>query len=302
VAPSDDRLGCSGPPAALTDENPPDGVLVTYAFREPPKQPVTLTFLDSNGSEIASFTSAADGDEADGKKDDKKPVVPVEAGINRFIWDMRYPEAKGIDGYFTAEGTLAGPQAPPGTYQVRLTVGNETQTQPFEICSDPRIPATQADLDAQFALLVRIRDTINETHDTIRTLRTIRAQAEEWEKRSEDEKINPAIGETVQAMKKRLEPIEEDLIQTKAKGRSDTLNFPVKLNSKLAGIYGAVSSADSAPTKQMVEVYESLAARAKTQRAAVQEIVGQEVVVLNRMIQDAHLPAITPPATEGNEK
>jgi photosystem II stability/assembly factor-like uncharacterized protein len=293
-------------------ENPPDGVLVAYAFKEAPKERVMLAFLDKDGNEIASFKSneqRAMSDE-DGARDtqdsglstqhSKAPKVPAEAGLNRFTWDMRYPEAKGIDGYFTAEGTLAGPQAPPGTYQVRLTVGNETQTQPFEIRADPRIAATQADLDAQFALLMRIRDTINETHDTIRTLRAIRAQAEEWEKRSRDEKINPAIGETVEAMKKSLAPIEEELIQTQAKSRSDTLNFPVKMNSKLAGIYGAVASADAAPTKQMVEVYESLAARSRAQRDALREVVATDVAALNRMIADAHLPAIAPPQAEEN--
>ena len=148
---------------------------------------------------------------------------------------MRYADAEGIDGFFTAEGKLPGPIASPGTYQVRLTVGDETQTQEFVIEKDPRVTATQADLDAQFALLCRIRDTINETHRTIKTLRAVRSQAEEWEKRASGEKVNPAISEHIAAIKERLAPIEEELIQTQAKVRSDTLNFPVKLNSQTGG-------------------------------------------------------------------
>jgi len=285
-------------------ENPPDGVLVTYFLKESPHEPVTLAFLDRDGKEIASFTNKAavadgtDGAAGESDKKDSKLSVPVAVGTNRFIWDMRYPDAAGVDGYFTADGKLAGPLAATGTYQVRLTMGNQTQTQSFVIEKDPRIAATQADLDAQFALLVQIRDTISQAHDTVRTLRAIRTQAEEWQKRSTDEQINPAIGETITAMNEKLAPIEEELLQTQAKTRTDTLNFPVKLNSKLAGIYGTVAGADAAPTTQMVAVYERLAAQAEAQRATVQGIVETEVAALNRMIGDARLPAITVPPTD----
>ena len=219
---------------------------------------MTLTFLDRDGNEIKSFKSEEEKPEIRGVRN--RPLRPqplkdasrqsLQPGVNRFIWDMRYADAEGIDGFFTAEGNLPGPIAAPGTYQVRLTVGDETQTQEFVIEKDPRVTATQEDLDAQFALLCRIRDTINETHRTIKTLRAVRSQAEEWEKRANDEKVNPAISEHIATLKERLAPIEEELIQTQAKVRSDTLNFPVKLNSKLAGVYGAVAGSDAAPTKQ----------------------------------------------------
>jgi hypothetical protein len=281
--------------------NPPDGVLVAYYLKEKPDGPVTLTFLDRAGNEIKTFKSEEEKPEAGDQKQEAnatppkdEPKVPAEPGVNRFTWDMRYADAEGIDGFFTAEGNLPGPIASPGTYQVRLTVGDETQTQEFVIAKDPRVTATQADLDAQFTLLCRIRDTINETHRTIKTLRAVRSQAEEWEKRASGEKVNPAISEHIAALKERLTPIEEELIQTQAKVRSDTLNFPVKLNSKLAGVYGAVAGSDATPTKQETEVFESLAGRSETHRATIDEIVGQDVAALNTMIRDAHIPAIVP--------
>ncbi|MHB8644246.1 MAG: WD40/YVTN/BNR-like repeat-containing protein [Thermomicrobiales bacterium] len=287
--------------------NPPDGVLVTYYLNETPDKSVTLTFLDSEGNEIKSFKSDEKKPDAEDQKEKAKgersktepqsSVLSPQSllpGINRFIWDMRYPEAEGIDGFFTAEGTLPGPLASPGTYQVRLTVGDEAQTQSFVIAKDPRVSATQADLDAQFDLLCRIREKINETHATIKTLRAVRAQAEEWEKRAQGEKVNPAIAEHIATLKERLAPIEEELIQTQAKVRSDTLNFPVKLNSKLASVYGAVAGADAAPTKQMTDVFTSLADRTDTHRSTVNQIVDGEVAALNTMIRDAHIPAIVP--------
>ncbi|MGI8857141.1 MAG: WD40/YVTN/BNR-like repeat-containing protein, partial [Thermomicrobiales bacterium] len=285
--------------------NPPDGVLVTYYLKETPGTPVTLTFLDRDGNEIKTFKSEEKKPDARDQKpesenaqaDAQSSVLSpqsLQPGINRFTWDMRYADAEGIDGFFTAEGNLPGPIASPGAYQVRLTVGDETQIQEFVIAKDPRVQATQADLDAQFDLLCRIRDTINETHGTIKMLRAVRSQAEEWEKRASGEKVNPAISEHIATLKERLAPVEEELIQTQAKVRSDTLNFPVKLNSKLAAVFGAVAGSDAAPTKQETEVYESLASRAGTHRATVDEIVARDVAALNTMIRDAQIPAIVP--------
>ncbi len=285
--------------------NPPDGVLVTYYLKEKPDAPVTLTFLDRDGNEIKTFKSEEKKPEAESRGSIGEPSPTLSPQSCRYLSPCSRastaspgicatPDAEGIDGFFTAEGNLPGPIAAPGTYQVRLTVGDETQTQAFVIEKDPRVQATQADLDAQFALLCRIRDTINETHGTIKMLRAVRSQAEEWEKRASGEKVNPAISEHIATLKERLAPIEEELIQTQAKVRSDTLNFPVKLNSKLAGVYGAVAGSDAAPTKQETEVFESLASRADTHRATLDEIVARDVAALNTMIRDAQIPAIVP--------
>ena len=86
----------------------------------------------------------------------------AEAGMQRFTWDMRYP------GPWTAaapQGGAGGPMVPPGKYTVRLTTGGQTQTKPFELKVDPRVPkdgVTQADLEEQTAFLLRVRDAISE--------------------------------------------------------------------------------------------------------------------------------------------
>ena len=85
--------------------------------------------------------------------------------MNRFAWNMRYPDATNVPGAIFWAGSVDGPIAPPGHYQVRLTVGETTQTAPFEIHKDPRVAATQEELDAQFALLLQIRDQLTRAHD-----------------------------------------------------------------------------------------------------------------------------------------
>src|SRR5262249_9680286 len=134
--------------------NPTDGVVVQYYLREKPASEIRLTFLDAQGNEIRSFTSEGDKPESieegpqHAKEVDhgakKEPKAPAEAGMNRFVWNMRYPDATRVPGAIFWAGDITGPLAAPGHYSVQLTVSEESQTQPFEILRDPRVAATQA--------------------------------------------------------------------------------------------------------------------------------------------------------------
>src|SRR5256884_9155477 len=93
--------------------------------------------------------------------------LPVEAGLNRFVWDLDYEGASKVPHAPLWGGSTSGPRALPGTYQVKLTVLGKTYTAPLEITPDPRLTVTQADLEKQFALLMKIRDKVTETDDAI---------------------------------------------------------------------------------------------------------------------------------------
>ncbi|MDQ6858897.1 MAG: glycosyl hydrolase [Chloroflexota bacterium] len=217
-------------------KNPPDGVIVTYFLRGVPKD-ITLTFLDSRGRTIRSYTKRPE--DADPK--DKEPRVPVEPGMNRFVWDMRYAEAGRIDDeplvMEQLEGALKGAVAAPGSYTVRLAVDGDRSEARFEIRTDPRIRATQADLDAQFELRMKLRDLLDRDHKAVNRLREAR----------KDPRTNAAT-------KRTLDAIEAQLMQPKAKSRQDTLNFGVRLNHRIGALVGAVGSADAVPTRQALEL------------------------------------------------
>jgi photosystem II stability/assembly factor-like uncharacterized protein len=290
-------------------DNPPDGVIVYFYLKEKPEGEVKLTFLDAQDKEIKSFTSEraqnqspemeglADPTDLEEDKEKKDPNVPKAAGMNRFIWNMRYPDPKKVDGYVASEAVMAGPVAPPATYQVQLTVGDQTYTETIEILKDPRLPATQEDLDAQFELHLEIRDKLSETHNAINTLRNIRQQLEDWEKRTRERKDHEAVSRSVRSLKEKLSPIEDELIQSKAKTRQDTMNYPVKLNGKLAWLAGVVSSSLTAPTRQEYELFEDLSARIDVQLQRLQEIVDTDVAAFNALMREAAMPAIIPIAT-----
>src|SRR5581483_1376028 len=265
-------------------KNPPDGVIVTYYLKEQPEDEIQLTILDAQGQEIRTFSSEEKQNDTASAlrpnakdKEKKEPRIPKDAGSNRFVWDMRYPEATRVDGFAGMDGPLAAPLASPGSYQVRLTIGDQIYIESFEILKDPRVAATQEDLEAQFALRLRIRDKLSETHEAINTIRDIRQQAENWQGRTQKHQNAEAIGTAISALTENLSAIEEELIQVKAQTRQDTLNFPVKLNAKLAALSNTVASADAAPTRQMYELFEDLSARVDAQLTRLQNVIDTDM-------------------------
>ncbi len=247
-------------------ENPPGGVMIEYYLKQPLSAEATLTIVDANGEEIRQFSSQA--------KD--YLWMPADAGMNRFVWDMGYPNARQLSpegGLTSAEFNRARtvPTAPPGRYSARLLVEGQEYEQPFEIRKDPRITATDADLKAQFALMVQIRDRISEVTDAVERSREARRQLEEQATAGD-----PAVA----AAKDKLLAIEGKL--TRAVGPKATFDLPPKaLNNRLAVLTGVVGRTDSRPTQQAYGVFEDLSALVTEQLRLLDEtLLSKEVAAI----------------------
>ena len=275
-------------------ENEPHGVRVWYWLKDKPDGEVTLTFLDSEGAEIKAFSSKKADDDADAE--DADPRVPAEAGMNRFDWDMRYPGARKVPGDKTTGEVGRGPLAPPGSYQVRVTVGEQSQTQAFGMVKDPRVNATQEDFDAQFALMMQLRDKISETHDNILKLRSTRSQVSDWAKRAEGTAAQDAVSDAATAINAKLDDIESALIQTEYKGARDRLHMPIKLNAKLAGLVPVVSVGDYRPPQQAYDVFAHFDGLLGEQFDALQSVLDEDLDEFQNLLAELEIPAIVPRA------
>jgi photosystem II stability/assembly factor-like uncharacterized protein len=261
-------------------QNPPNGVVVHYYLPAAPEGEVKLTFRDGRGEVIRTFTSA-----------DKETPVPAQAGANRFVWDMRYPDAVRLESPVAGERFAGGPLAVPGEYRVELEVAGSTFSQSLQILKDPRVPASQQDLQAQFDLHVQIRDKLSQVNEAINRIRAVRRQAEEWVSRGRG---HAALQERADALKQRLGEVEEELIQVRVKSPQDTVNFPPKLNDRIAYLMGVVSSADFAPTRQTYDAFAELAGEADSQLDRLEGILSQEVRAFGAFVRELDLPPIAP--------
>src|SRR5262249_26065512 len=148
------------PQRVSSGQNPPAGAVVYYYLKEKPKGEVTLEFLDPAGKLIKKFSSreerreagarpaaGSSGEEGGGVFGGGGPParVAAEAGLNRFVWDLRYPDATRFPNLILWAGMLRGPLVAPGDYQVRLTVDGKSQTQGFAVKKDPRVQTTPED-------------------------------------------------------------------------------------------------------------------------------------------------------------
>ena len=183
----------------------------------------------------------------------------------------------------------------PGRYQVRLTAGGTSQTRPFALRKDPRLATTDEDFAKQFALLAQIREKLDTTHEGIARLRAVRDQATTAAERAKGTEAEKAVAEAAEALAKKLTGVEEALYQTKNRSSQDPLNFPIRLNNKLAALASTVASADAAPTEPSYAVYRDLSARIDAELAKLARVMAEDVPAFNRLVREKEIPAVRLP-------
>lgn len=222
--------------------------------------------------------------------------VANKQGLNTFDWNLRYPDAATFKGLVFWGGGVTGPTAPPGTYSVRMSTGGVTQTQKFELLKDPRVHVTQHDLDEQFAFLIKIRDTLSAANNAVRTVRNVRSQVEERGK-ALSAGDRAAFEQQTAPVMKQLTTIEEAIYQTQSHASEDPLNYPIRINNKIAALGGVVGGADARPTDQSYAVYKVLSAQLDTQLRALHTTLG-ELKGVNNFLASHGGTAIVPSTAE----
>ncbi len=213
--------------------------------------------------------------------------------MNRFVWNLRYSDASRFQGMIFWAGGTAGPVAVPGTYRVRLTVGDWSQTRSFDVRGDPRLKTTPAEYQQQFDLLLKIRDRVSAANDAVRRIREVREQIEGAATRARGlGDAGKRIGQQADSIKSRLAAVEQAIYQTQNRASQDPLNYPIRLNNKIAALAGVVGSSESAPTAPSVQVFDELSAALQVQLDKLKAVLDTDVPAFNKLVKDSDVPAI----------
>jgi len=172
-------------------------------------------------------------------------------------------------------------------------VSGKAVTQSFEVKRDPRLDASQEDLAKQFDLLIKIRDKLSQMHRSIVEIRDARKQIDAILARVKDEQGDKTLVDSAKAIEASLTEVEEALYQTKNRASQDPLNYPIRLNNKLASLGEVVGSADSAPTEQSYQVYEELVAAADRELGKLDRVIREDLPAFNKLVRDHNVPAVT---------
>jgi photosystem II stability/assembly factor-like uncharacterized protein len=298
----------------LNGANPPAGVVIDYflasgaapssddeagAAEDRSSKRVKIEILDAAGQVIRTFPDPYQPkkdkkDEDDDFRGPKPAVLTANAGLNRFVWDMRYAGSPAIPKTAMWAASLQGPVALPGRYQVRVTVDGRSETQPFEITPDPRLHVTEADLQQQFDLDLAIRGTLRQVQDAILQMRALQARLDSLRQAVAAKKIaGSRILRAANDLERETTAVEDRLIQRRSVASEDPLNFPIRLNNMIASLNALVERGSSAPTQAERTEFEELKAMAARDLTDWARIRRTDLAALNRVLAESGQPAIT---------
>ncbi len=273
-------------------QNAPNGVIVRYYLKGKTDKEIKLSFYTGNGDSIITYSSA---------KDNKGKMVPVpkefhanpkatpsglikaNTGINQFVWDMRYPDAKG-DTSATFEASLQGPKIIPGNYKIKLFAGDElVAEQPFTVLQDPRNPATTADLKEQFDLNAKNCAKLNDLHKGVMQIAQVTDQVNNFIATITDTAKAKPFKDLGNAIIDSITAIRDALYNNKIQADEDNLRFPLRLEEKLATMNYQLQASDTKPTAGMYTVYNSLSAQIDAQLQKLKNILDTKIPEFNKM-------------------
>ena len=275
--------GGNGKASDTRGTNHPAGVRMWFQLPDD-YDTATLTFKDAEGDIIRSFATAESGEDA----------LEANPGLNHFEWDLRCEKADDFEGLLMWWGTLRGPVVPPGTYSAELIADEDTVVTTFEILLDPRAEGTAADRTAQFEFLKAVRDKVDETHDAIRHMRATRGQISALVGRLERED-HPELFDASDRLDSSMVAIEEVLYQTKLKSNQDMLNYPIKLNNKLAHVGSLASMGIYRPTDQMEAVRQDISAKIDVELTKWYALRDEQLPAFNALIRSSEIEFIEAP-------
>ena len=229
---------------------------------------------------------------ADGR--DRGTFLPMSAGINRLVWDLRAQGITQVPKMILWGASTNGPAVPPGRYTVRLVADGRTLTTPVTVTRNPWLSATDADLRAQYAFSRRVRDRANEANQAVIEIRRVKAQLDDRLTRSKDAAL-AARGAT---LRRDASSVEESVYQVRNQSNQDPLNFPIKVNNRLATLLSMAERGDGAPTNNMPEIFGILSTELGGYLARLNEVWRSDLTATNAELARIGLPVLDPKCAE----
>jgi len=190
--------------------NPPEGAMLDYYLKQKASAPIQLEIFDAEGKLVRRFAS----DDLLHKTNpndvpiqmewvrDPKPLL-ADAGMHRFIWDLRYALPKGVRRSFWGP---TGPLAVPGNYTVKLTANGKSSTQPLVIKLDPRVKTQPDALTRQFSLASKLAARLGEVSIALQQIGDLRKQIDA---RKKDANGKSELLAALQELEKKVEAAVE---------------------------------------------------------------------------------------------
>ncbi|MBK8656576.1 MAG: glycosyl hydrolase [Haliscomenobacter sp.] len=265
-------------------ENHPNGVVFHFYVKDwTDTAKAQLDLFELGGELIRSFSNTSK---------DRRTMLQVKKGGNRFVWDMRYPGFKDFPGMVLYSSPNTGPKAVPGTYKARLTINGQSVEQTFEILKDPRLPNTASDYEDQLDFLLQVRDRVSEAHQAITDIRAVKKDINYLKEKAGEAAPYQELIRQANELEKELSKIEGQIHQVKNQSQQDPINYGIKVNNRLAFLLADQQLGDFPPTDQAKAVYDTLSQELQGYLDQLTPLLKDGVGRLNKTATDLRMPLL----------
>jgi photosystem II stability/assembly factor-like uncharacterized protein len=265
----------------FTGPNPSYGALITYYLKDKPDDKTTfkVEIFDQSGKLVQSLN---------------RPTK--EKGLNRVAWNLRFggaevrqppPEEETATG-----GPPRGPQALPGSYVVRLTLGEKKLEERVEVRLDPTVNTPIADLQSQLELTVKLRDMQSAANTALRFLDSIKDQLKHTQttmknlNKEPDKDMTKALEEYVKQI---------DTLQDKLARRSEGLGFggKARMSDRVGDLFFSIDGPNAAPTPYQRKYFEEVEPEFRERMGEVNKFIAETVPQWNEKLRGWNAPTLT---------
>jgi photosystem II stability/assembly factor-like uncharacterized protein len=263
------------------------GARIAWWFNEQPEE-AKLEILDASGAVIRTVIPADTTQERDRWAG---AALPLKPGLSHMSWDLTIDPAPTFPGMILWGVRTMAPKAPPGMYTARLTADGESQSQSFEIRANPWITdITVADMEAQYAFGREIQAKVVEANSAVIAIRRVKQQLENRLEESDDRDLASA-GERLTT---NASDVEADIYQVRNRSGQDPLNFPIKVNNRLANLLSMVERGDGAPNDGMRDVFRIMVEELDGYSLRLNEIWETDLAAVNDELRRLGLDPLDP--------
>ena len=257
-----------------------------------------LEIVDSVGSVLRAFvpdTTTPDSTGArrggGGGRFGGPTYLPGDAGLNSLSWDLRTEPFRTFPGMILWGARASGPALPPGNYTVRLTADDKTVTAPLKVVRNPWITdVTDADMRAQYEFSRAVWEKVNEANSAVISIRNVKSQLDDRYAKSDDAALK-AAGTTLVT---NASAVEQDIYQVKNQSGQDPLNFPIRVNNRLANLMSMAERGDGRPTTYMPEIFQILTRELEGYTDRLDEVWATDLTKVNDELRRLGLRPLDP--------
>ena len=217
--------------------------------------------------------------------------LPTGEGLNKLSWDLRTEPFVTFPGMILWGARAQGPAIPPGKYTVRLTGNGHTATAPLTVRRNPWITeVTDADMHAQYEFSRAVLAKVNEANEAVIAIRRVRAQLEDRYEESDDARLHAKGDRLIE----HASEVEQNIYQVKNRSGQDPLNFPIKVNNRLANLMSMAERGDGRPTNNMPEIFGILTDELQGYTDRLQQVWATDLAEVNAELERLGLSVLDP--------